>query len=413
MSSDDAVEPEKFQPALTAQYDVPFFPDADPVWDSNALYRAPGGPAHPPPDVLPNAMIHQIDARLMNDLLSNSPVQTDLSPQALNELINGMFCKVESIGRDDDARARVAVFLRHCCAAIIYYGQQEQRYQHDRWLSISRAVNVFSEIMCKHPWDTLTTLNHMRCLLGQYGHKVVVQDILKQIDHAVSTFREQDQQSMFASVIQTVLNFMMVIPAVGNKPNYNIDDLRQMEERAWLCFEGREEFGLSATYMHAWALLEMKRNALALRKLSEFRPACEEVFGYGQCQTISWIATLARAHAYVGQNKMAANTYRDVAGRIAYYFDEWHPQFWDSRYRQACFDMRVINDFEDQHAQRQGWLHVAQTLRNTLLNKAQLLGRPNPETLQNLKACEVVLRKLKKIEGSATFEQVMAIDLSQ
>lgn len=362
-----------------------------------------------PRDTLPVAMAQRIDPRRLNGLLSNSPLQTHLGPDALAKRIDEMFSKMEAVGRDAVAQSRVAIFLRHCCAATIYGGQG---YQHQRQASIGDAVDAFRQILFSNPWDSLTTLNNMYALLGMYGHRIVILDILAAVGHAVDQFVEIHGRSNCALVVQSVLHFMTTIPETGTRPAYEVESLAQMEQLAVSSFADRREFALSAAYIHAWGLLEMKRNAEALQKLNELRPECEEVFDYGQFQTICWLATLARAYAANGRNKMAANTYRDVAGRIARYFSASHPQYWDSVYRQACYDRRVIDDCDDVDRQRQGWLSVAHDMRHTLKWRAEVLGPVNPLTLQNFRALRGVLKKLQKVDDSATFEQVLNIDLS-
>ena len=362
-----------------------------------------------PSDKFPVAMAHRIDPRRLNGLLSNSPLQTHLGPEALAQRIDEMFCKIDAVGSDAVAQSRVAMFLRQCCAATIYGGQG---YLHERQAAIVDAVDEFRQILFSNPWDSLTTLNNMYALLGMYGHRIVILDILAAVGHAVDQFVEIHGRSNCAVVVQSVLRFMTTIPETGTRPAYEVERLADMERQARSSFADHPEFALSAAYIHAWGLLEMKRNAEALQILSELRPECEEIFDYGQFQTICWLATLARAYAANSRNKMAANTYRDVAGRIARIFRTSHPQYWDSVYRQACYDRRVIDDCDDVDRQHQGWLNVAQTMRHSLKWRAEVLGPVNPQTLQNFRALRGVLKKLQKVDDSATFEQVWNVDLS-
>lgn len=361
-----------------------------------------------PQDALPNAMAYQVDPARLNGLLSNSPLQTHLSAETLTARINGMFCSIDAVGSDASSQRRVAMFLRHCCGAIIYRGQE---YYNESRSSVAEAVAVFVEILRENPWDALTTLNNMLALLAQYGHRIAIHDILKAVEPAVSNYMEENHRPLFSIVVQQVMRFMIEIPEVGIKPDYDVESLVKMEDQARASFDDHPEFSLSAAYIHAWVLLEMKRGAEALKMLSDQRPECEEVFGYGQFQTICWIATSARAYAAIGQYKMAANTYRDVAGRIGQYFSPSHPQYWDSRYRQAIFDMNVIDDCVDAERKRQGYVNVARSLKATLLWRAEHLGGPNPLTLQNLKACGRVLEKLGKADRYPTFDQVVSIKL--
>lgn len=362
-----------------------------------------------PSEPFPNTMAQQVDWQGLNGLLSNSPLQTHTSAEALAQRIDAMFCRMEAVGRDAAAQGRVAIFLRHCCTAAIYGGQV---YPHQRAASITDAVNAFRQILFQSPWDSLTTLNNMYALLGMYGHRIIVLDILNAARGAVDQYIEVHGHANFAVVVRSVLHFMTTIPETGERPSYQIDSLAQMEQQARACFADHPEFALSAAYVHAWGLLEMKYSAEALRKLNELRIECEEVFDYGQFQTICWLATLARAYAANGRNKMAANTYRDVAGRIARYFNTSHPQYWDSVYRQACFDRRVIDEFNDVNRQRQGWLNVAQTMQHTLKWRVDVLGDFNPQSLQNFRALRGVLIKLERVNESATLEQILNIDLA-
>lgn len=384
-------------------------PDSSPLLDLPGPYTNSDRDQLFPNEPFPNTMAQWVDWQGINGLLSNSPLQTHLSPEALAQRIDAMFCKMEAVGRDAVARLQVAIFLRHCCAATIYGGQD---YPLQRAASIGDAVNAFRQILFQNPWDSLTTLNNMFALLGMYGHRIIVLDILNATRGAVNQYIEVHRHANFAVVVRSVLHFMTTIPETGQRPSYQVDSLAEMEQQARSCFPNHPEFALSAAYVHAWGLLEMNCNADALHKLHDLRIECEEVFDYGQFQTICWLATLARAYAANGRNKMAANTYRDVAGRIARYFNTSHPQYWDSVYRQACFDRRVIDEFTDMTRQLQGWLNVAQTMQHTLKWRADVLGHFNPQTLQNFKALRGVLIKLERVDDSATLEQIINIDLA-
>jgi hypothetical protein len=371
------------------------------------LYARPD--LQPPRDTMPDAVAQSVDPRKMNGLMSNSPLQSNLSLQALSDRVTEMFGTIDAIGKDIHSRARVAMFLRHACAATIYSGQG---YQQQRWDSIRQATNIFQDIILNNAWDTITTLNNMFALLSMYGHRILVQDLLKAAYDQTERCACLDGLSEVTSVLRIVINFMMSIPDPGEKPAYDLASLAHMEALASTCFPDHPEFHLSAVYCHAWVLLEMKQQPEALQKLLNHRADCEEVFDYGQFQTICWLATLARAYARNKKYKVAANTYRDVAGRIQKYFSPSHPQYWDSIYRQACFDRYVHERNEDEHAKREGRLQVARTLQSTLRWRMEVLGGYNPLTLQNHRALLSVLKKLGKTDGSLTLANAVDMALS-
>jgi hypothetical protein len=356
-------------------------------------------------------------------LLSNSPIQINANPARIEAEIDEWLGKSakDPIGDDTASQQRVLEFLRQCCAVAIHTGQSSKVFTEYAQRASSRAVAVFGDIFRLHPWDGVSVLNHMVVLLSIYGHEFVPADILRNIRNDLhNTLRNRsslDQQAPYVSVTLSTLDFMSQLPySKPIEPSYNLSDLEEMVRSAKESYAPgtHDQFWLSATYLYAWALLEMRKNEQAHDILRDLKPEVQEVFGRSKFQTINWIATLARAESAIGKKTAAMNTYWDLfEARIKPQFSDKHAQFWDGLYRLACYTRKHVDAAplsEEQKRVRR--FDIANRLQATLKWRAEHLGPHNPVTLQNERALRAVLRKLGILGEDLTFMEIVNKDLT-
>ena len=353
-------------------------------------------------------------------VLSCSSVQLSVDPGNIDKRIDQWLCSshVSTVGDTGQHIARVRRFLSHCCAVAIYSHQENQVFDQRPEASKKQAILEFNDILAIHPWDSLSTLNNMIVLLSLYGHSYVPHDLLLTISYHVSAQIRDSQSSPPESwllVLASALRCWTQLPYSEQiKPEYDLNDLAKMVGRAEESFpKGQHEhFQITAAYVHAWALLEMKQSTSALAILKNFEDQCISVFGSYKFQTINWIGTLARAQAACGNRVVAHDKYETLmTSRIKEVFTEEHPQYWDGKYRLACYYSQRINDISDVQEKRSRRFEVAKSLQETLLWRNDILGPLNPITLQNYRALRRVLRKLGLAEVNSSFDEVMFRDL--
>lgn len=346
-----------------------------------------------------------------SSVISSSPVIINLDVDVVDVKVSQWLGKFEPVAADTQSQFRITLFMQRCCAAAIYSGQAD-KYERKRWESIALAGTAFGSLLSQSAWDTLTALVQMFIILGMFGHYYVVQDILEVANDAVNGRSTGTETPSYVTVLSLALRFLRSIPKPGTKPSYNLQDLAQMEQLATQSFQDRPQFQLTATYLYAWALLEMKEYPEALQKLNNMRDDCEEVFGRGALPTINCIGTLARALARNRKHKAAASTYRDVNARIQEYFDPEHPQCWDARYRQAIFDRESFALEPNLELRRIQYLNVATTLQETLEWRCEVLGESNPQVLQNFNALRKLLVGLNLASDETTLQEVRQLCLT-
>ncbi|KPI41182.1 uncharacterized protein AB675_7954 [Cyphellophora attinorum] len=359
----------------------------------------------------------------MAALISNSPIQTDADPASIEVEIDEWLGKStrDTIGDDEASRQRAFKFLRHCCAVAIHTGQTSKIFTEYAQRASIQAVAVFGDIFRLHPWDGVSVLNHMVALLSIYGHEFVPADILRNIRNDLhNTIRNRsslDQQAPYVSVILSTLDFFSQIPYSKQiEPSYRLTDLAEMVDSAKKAFTPgtHDQFWLSTTYLHAWALLEMRENNEAYKILRDLRPEVEEVFGRSKFQTINWIATLARAESAIGKKTAAMNTYRDLfEARISPQFSDMHAQYWDGQYRLACYTRKHVDAARwSEEQKRVARMDIADRLQATLRWRAEHLGPHNPVSLQNERALRNVLKKLGLVGEDPTYTEIVKKNLT-
>lgn len=261
-------------------------------------------------------------------------------------------------------------FLRHCCEACIYQGQQ-------RWLerqtAINSAVESFSAIIWNQLDCSLTALNNMVFLMDLYGQKMLAHDILQAVDKA----------GPMILVISETIRFKQSIPKPRQTPNYDLPSLRQVVELCRGCNGTGPQLLLTAQYNLGWALLEMKQPDEAASILRDILPACESVFGRCQVQTIMCVATLARAHLEkTPPDAVYAESLinESMAPRVRAVFAQSHPFYWEAKNRQALFKLKLAELNVKPECTESYWKEGMALLSEVLEWRVKQFGTNNPVT---------------------------------
>lgn len=288
--------------------------------------------------------------------------------------------------RDVEATQLNTNFLRHCCEACIYQGQQKLS---ERQAAINCAVESFSAIIARQPDCSLTALNNMVFLLDLYGQKLLAQEILRCVDQ-VGSVRLPD------NIISETIRFKLTIPKPDQTPEYDLLSLRRVVETCRTYAQAGPQLLLTSQFNLAWALLEMKQHNEALGILRDLHPECENVFGLHQAQTIMCVATLARA--YLTKDPPNARTAEAlinevVTPRVQAAFAPSHPFYWEAKNRQALFKLKLAELNAHSESTEKYWEEGKALLIQVLLWRGTELGLSNPQTARTFDVLKCWLEK--------------------
>lgn len=307
------------------------------------------------------------------------------------------------LGTKQDLRdSPLRFFLVQCCATSIWSGQNDTRRSD---LALQTATTAFLQITMNHYTYFLMILNNMRVLLDSYGHKDIIQRILQRQHDSVV---EADQRKRF--VIEEAIGFMLdTFEWRSDKAHEHLPRVRGIFDTAKQTAGEKSPLAISASYNLAWVLLEAGENQEALMILSTHKARCETTYGLHQIQTITWLATLARAHRKVNEQLTAEALMEEtVAVRVEKAFSKDHPLYWEIQFRRGLFLLNFADDGGSNDRTEECWDTSENLFRSTLNWRRHHLGTNNPKTgtaWQWLKYCLKRRGKTDDANGLGTWWQ--------
>lgn len=284
------------------------------------------------------------------------------------------------LGTKQDLRdSPLRFFLMQCCAAAVWYGQNDSRRTDS---ALQTATTAFARIAMNHYTYSLMILNNMRVLLDSYGHKDIIQHILrKQQDSVIQDSVDVDDQRK-PFVIREAIGFMLdTFEWRSDQAQEHVSRVRDICSNAMQTAGETSPLAISASYNLAWVLLEADEDEEALTILRTHKAHCETTYGLYQIQTITWIATLARAHRKVNDQVTAESLMEEtVAVRVEKAFSKEHPLYWEIQFRRGLFMMNFANSGCAGGRTEECWDSGETLFRNTLQWRKTNLGSNNPKT---------------------------------
>jgi len=285
-----------------------------------------------------------------------------------------------------------AWFLTHCIYRCICLSQDSDRFEGDAAYFLEAAVQNFRNMLQHSPGECFTTLSNLVTLFECYGQRAVAMDILKHLRRVTTGHRGADDP------LTETIGFMTAIPTRDRegKPQHNLDNLEKICREASKVFPEDERPALTARFNLAWANLEMGHFHRARDMLVGLRFPCEQRFGANHMQTISCIATLARALLHCGQLDSAECLIREVVCvRVREIFPKDHPYLWEAMNRHAIFLLKLASADESQPQRDDYVQHAEILLREVVVNRYRVLGPTNERSTSSFRR----LRDLLQQEG--------------
>lgn len=379
------------------------------------------GALHQQPPYVEPASANVEEMRDLNRLMSVTPVVPDYErlsgeeqwERDLSDLVQRMLGSRHGFEDASDL-----AFLRDCCAACIYLGQESNggngavKIGNLRREAMRSASTTFQGIVRSQTRDSssLTMLNFMRVLLDAYGHRDLAGSIMRQIRTGLG-----ESESRRDNVIMGTIDFMIdTTDWTDQKAHEWLEKIDKIHKDAVETAGIESELAMSTLYNKTFVLLEADHSQEAFEILNGKRTICESVYGLYKLQTISWVSSLARAQLYTKQEISAAATMDEVvSARVEKAFSKEHPLYWLTKYRQGLFLLRFAYKNTQPQRRLKCWEDGENILRQVLLWRARILGNNNPQTAEVSKWLIYYLKKQGKNEDAATLFQWCQTELGR
>ena len=302
-------------------------------------------------------------------------------------------------------------FIRYCCEACVYAGQEEEDGVRIaslvalRHRAINSATYAFGKVTSsQHFSDSLHLLSFMRIMLSEYGHDDLARTILQSLEGVVDS-----PLTHSGMVVCRTIRFMSATTDWRDADHrYWRQETDRISRDAVATLGDKSKLAVSAQYNRAWVMLEVDDNEKALEVLNNGRASCESVFGINHPQTIAWLSSQARALLYT-QNGTSARTLLEesVETRVEKAFTRSHPLYWSTKYRQGCYLLRIadLNLEVDPTERQRCWDSGTDLLRQVAVWRAATLGLENAQTATVLKWLGKYLQKQGKHNEAANVRQ--------
>ena len=283
-------------------------------------------------------------------------------------------------------------FFKSCCEAMIFHGQDQRE-------SCSQAVEAasvsFQRLIADHASYrmSLPVLNMMSFVFEAYGQKLMKKRILQRLQQAT-----QEMDELKRIVVLGSIDFLLdTADWSSDKAATKLAKTSQVYTYAVETAGQSSQLAISARYNHAWTLLEAGKPDQALSILNGERSKCETAFGIHSLQTITWIATQARAHLKNGEPLSAEAVMTESAlTRAEKAFSQDHPIYWEVMYRIGLFLLNFASNNSLPDRTEFCWVKGEEMVRQTLVWRAQWLGPENPRTATAYKDLKFYLEKQGK-----------------
>jgi hypothetical protein len=345
-----------------------------------------------------------------NMLISSTPFQmeppSEQSTETGTEQAN-VEDVVEAILKDKagEGSGPARKFAREAIKCCIYEGQANVA-GHDR--SRAAAISAFQDLASSRVayQETVTVLNVVSFVLEIYGAQVVKLQLLQQLQRDLKI---QDKRKAFV-LDQTIAFIIQTCDWDEHAANNMLSVTKEVWETAVESAGTNSWLAMSAQYNMAWVQLEAGKLEEALSVLSNGRARCETVFGLYSFQTLSWLATQARALFRSGHYASAeAVMTESVSPRTRKAFSENHAVYWEFQYRIGLFMFQLAAKSVQPASTTDYWLRGEDIVRSVLLWRARNLGVDNPRTMHTLKYLQRYLEQQgKKQDAKNLYEWLQA-----
>ncbi|KPI42267.1 uncharacterized protein AB675_9683 [Cyphellophora attinorum] len=318
------------------------------------------------------------------------------TPIALSASITLAHALHQVLGRHGGLESSSAeTFIRSCFEACVHYGQGAVK---DAEHALDCGVVAFQTLMDGPPPGSFTksisTLNRVSFLLEVYGHRPLKATVFQHLElRLIGSSKPQ------WTALQKTLGFLFDTTSWDQaKARDNVAKLSEACDMARLAAGNKySPFALAARYNLAWTLLEAGQHERALEMLNSEKSKCEECFGPYALDTITWTATLARAHAAFGELETAVLLMEEVVlVRTEKAYSKEHPLYWEVRYRVGLFLLHIAEEGKRQRQTPETWAIGEELVKEALLWRGVHLGTGNPQFTNAFQLLKRYLRVQRK-----------------